>query len=73
MEQELRKTELIIGKNHKFRDLSRAILDKLTKVEAEMLLIVIKDQMEQPRFLKQEAKWQALVKRIKEEKEAKKK
>ncbi len=73
MEQELRKTELIIGKNHKFRDLSRAILDKLTAIEAKMLLIVIEDQMKEPRFLKQEAKWQALVKRIQDEKEAKKK
>jgi len=71
--EELRKTELIIGKNHKFRDLARAILDKLSETEAKMLLMVIEDQMKEPRFLKQEAKLQALFKRIKEEKEAKKK
>jgi hypothetical protein len=63
------KTELIVGENHTFNDIADAILEKLSKVEAELLIMVMQKNMKEEKFLKQEAELQALVKKVKEEKQ----
>ena len=61
------ETSLHLGKNHTFNDIAKAILNKLSKVEAEVLLMTLEHHMKEPWFLKKEEELQALIARVKKE------
>jgi len=62
------ETFLHLGKKHTFNHVANAILDKMSKVDAECLIMTLKKNMKEPKFLKQEEKLEALFKSIREEK-----
>ena len=64
------ETHLHLGDKHTFGDIADAILDQLSKVEAECLMSTLKLQMTQPRFLKQHEELEEFIRKFKANKVA---
>lgn len=62
------KTNLHLGKKHTIIDIAMAILDVCTKTEADWVILSMKKQMTEKRFLDQEKSLEDLIQKIKKEK-----
>jgi len=59
-------THLHLGKTHTFNAIAQTILDQCTKTDAQIVIMTMQRKMEEPRFLKQEAKIQKLFEEVRE-------